>query len=99
MRTLQDFRDRYLIRSKLGRALLRFYYRNSPPAADFIARHRALKIAVQAVLLPLVAFSYLMLRLGPVITAFMFSLILVFPVFLARFYWIRPRRVQKTIRN
>jgi uncharacterized repeat protein (TIGR02543 family) len=94
VRTLQDFRDRYLMTSKVGRALVRFYYRHSPPAADFIARHRALKIAVQAVLLPLVAFSYLMLRFGPVITAVMFSLIFVLPVFLVRLYRRMARRAR-----
>ena len=51
---LREFRDRYLQRSVLGRAIVRFYYRHSPPAAAFIARHEALRSGVRMLLTPLV---------------------------------------------
>jgi uncharacterized repeat protein (TIGR01451 family) len=51
---LREFRDRYLQRSAPGRAIVRFYYRHSPPAAAFIVRHAALRLGVRMLLTPLV---------------------------------------------
>jgi uncharacterized repeat protein (TIGR01451 family) len=52
--TLRRFRDRYLERSELGRAFVRFYYRYSPPLARIIADHAALRVVARALLTPLV---------------------------------------------
>ncbi len=52
---LRDFRDRYLQRTSLGRAFIRFYYRHSPPVAAVIAQHAWLRGATRAALLPLIA--------------------------------------------
>jgi uncharacterized repeat protein (TIGR01451 family) len=51
---LRDFRDRYLQRTRLGRAFVRFYYRHSPPVAAVIARHDWLRTGMRALLTPLV---------------------------------------------
>jgi uncharacterized repeat protein (TIGR01451 family) len=51
---LRQFRDRYLQRSAIGRAFIRFYYRHSPPMAAFIAAHPPLRFAVRAMLTPVV---------------------------------------------
>ncbi|MFO1406564.1 MAG: DUF11 domain-containing protein [Steroidobacteraceae bacterium] len=51
---LREFRDRYLRRSELGRAFIRFYYRHSPPIAAFIARHDAMRFVVRTLITPLV---------------------------------------------
>lgn len=40
---LQDYRDRVLLKSKGGRAFVRFYYAVSPPLASVIARSEALR--------------------------------------------------------
>jgi hypothetical protein len=37
-----------------GRAFVRFYYRHSPPLADFIAQHDWLRAIVRALLTPVV---------------------------------------------
>jgi len=71
---LRDFRDRYLMPSKLGRILVECYYKYSPAVADLIAEHKALKWMVRVGLLPLVGFSYSLLHLNPVITAVITSL-------------------------
>jgi hypothetical protein len=52
---------------KLGRILVRLYYSCSPPVADFIAKHKVLKLIVRITLLPFVGLSYLMLRAHPTI--------------------------------
>ena len=51
---LRQFRDRYLKRTALGRAFIRFYYRHSPPVAAVIARHEWLRLLVRMLLTPLV---------------------------------------------
>jgi uncharacterized repeat protein (TIGR02543 family) len=84
--TLRDFRDRYLIPYRLGRTIVDFYYRYSPAAANFILKHKALKVAAQIILLPIIAFSYTMLRFGPLFTAVVITLILAFLVLSVRFY-------------
>jgi len=92
--TLRDFRDKYLMPSKLGRKLVKSYYKYSPFVANFIAKHKVLKIAVRFTLLPIIAVSYLMLHLGPVITAFMLVFVFVLPIFLISFRRKQLRRVE-----
>jgi uncharacterized repeat protein (TIGR01451 family) len=52
--SLRDFRDRYLMTNEPGRALVQFYYRHSPPIADFIADRSSLRATVRFVLAPIV---------------------------------------------
>jgi hypothetical protein len=91
---LRDFRDRYLIPSKLGHLLVEFYYRYSPFVADVIAKHKALKVVVRVSLLPLVAFSYSLLHFGPVKIAVMLLFIFGLPFFLILFLRRKMRRVE-----
>ncbi|MBA7623253.1 hypothetical protein ES703_30647 [subsurface metagenome] len=88
---LRDFRDKYLMPSKLGRLLVECYYRYSPSVADFIAKHKALKVVVRASLLPLVAFSLSLLHLGPIMIAAMFLSVFGLPVFLVLVFRKRMR--------
>jgi uncharacterized repeat protein (TIGR02543 family) len=92
--TLRDFRDRYLMPSKIGCALVDLYYKYSPSVADLIAKHKVLKIAVRISLLPMIAFSYSMVQLGPIITAVMFVVIFALPVFLISFCRRKLRRME-----
>jgi len=54
---LREFRDEYLITNPLGRAFVDFYYRVSPPIAEFITEHPRLKPIVRANLVPVVVMS------------------------------------------
>jgi uncharacterized repeat protein (TIGR01451 family) len=54
VRALRQFRDRYLQRTELGRAFIRFYYRHSPPLATVIAQHAWLRFVARMLLTPLV---------------------------------------------
>jgi len=62
---LRQFRDAYLLHSRLGHALVKGYYRYSPPIADFIAKHNSLRYTVRIALMPLVGASYVLLHTSP----------------------------------
>ena len=94
VRILQDFRDKYLMPSKLGSKLVRLYYKYSPSIANLIAKHIPLKVAVRISLLPLVVFSYSILNFGPTITAIIIVFVFVLPVFLISFFRRRLRRLE-----
>ena len=57
VQALRDFRDGYLLTNPVGRALVKAYYRLSPPVAEFISDHPALKPVVRTALMPAVAVS------------------------------------------
>ena len=54
VRSLRRFRDRVLLRTAPGRALVSLYYRFSPPLAEYIAARPAARVVARAVLWPLV---------------------------------------------
>ncbi len=61
---LRDFRDAFLLTSRVGQAFVRWYYRVSPPLAALIAQKAYVRTAVRVMLLPAVGFSALALNIG-----------------------------------
>lgn len=61
---LREFRDQYLLTSLPGQLFVKFYYRHSPPVADFISTHPVLRPVVRVALLPAVGMGWLLLHLG-----------------------------------
>jgi hypothetical protein len=55
---LRHFRDQYLLTNTLGTAFVKFYYKNSPPIAAYIANSEPLKAMVRILLLPVIALAY-----------------------------------------
>ena len=51
---LRHFRDEVLLQSVAGTAFVKFYYRYSPPIADFIAEHAILRMMMRVALTPLI---------------------------------------------
>jgi hypothetical protein len=62
VRVLREFRDRYLLDRRWGRAFTRFYYRHSPLLAEKIAGNERLKQATRMALKPLVRFCEFLIR-------------------------------------
>jgi len=48
--TLRDFRDRHLLTNPFGKWFVAFYYRHSPPIADYIREREMLKAIVRSLL-------------------------------------------------
>ncbi|OBR90766.1 kappa-carrageenase precursor [Clostridium ragsdalei P11] len=55
---LRHFRDDYLLTNSLGTGFVKFYYRHSPPIANFIAHNVVLKNTVKVLLAPFVGCVY-----------------------------------------
>jgi hypothetical protein len=69
VKILRDFRDKYLLTNAPGRAFVSFYYRHSPPLADFISRHEGLRTATRVLLTPVVYVAEYPFSLGFVFIA------------------------------
>jgi YVTN family beta-propeller protein len=66
VKILKNFRDNVLLTNSLGKSFVNFYYKISPPVADFIAKYDSLRAVVRWSVLPLLGVSWLALKLGPV---------------------------------
>jgi len=51
---LRQFRDRVLLRNYIGTAFVKFYYKHSPPIADYIRQHDGLRMLTRWALTPLI---------------------------------------------
>jgi len=87
---LREFRDEYLLTSPVGKALVEFYYRVSPPIAEFITEHPSLKPIVRAGLLPAVAMSNAAVNITPAEKTAIAGLLVLLSVALA--VWATRRR-------
>ncbi|MGA8850048.1 MAG: CFI-box-CTERM domain-containing protein [Dehalococcoidia bacterium] len=65
IQVLREFRDEYLLTNPVGKAFVDFYYKVSPPIAEFITEHPSLKPIVRAVLMPIVAMSTVAVNTTP----------------------------------
>lgn len=48
--TLRDFRDRYFLTNPIGKWFVKFYYRHSPPIADYIRVRKMPRMIVRSIL-------------------------------------------------
>jgi len=80
IQVLREFRDEYLLPNPVGKALVDFYYKASPPIAEFISEHPRLKPIVRAGLLPAVAMSTIAVNTSPAEKAAIMGLVVLVPV-------------------
>ena len=88
VKILRKFRDRYLLESSVGKALVNLYYKYSPPMAGFITNHGNLRAMVRIFLLPVVGMSWVALEIGPVSTI---ALLLFFCSGIIALLWCRRK--------
>jgi hypothetical protein len=90
IQTLREFRDEYLLTNPVGQAFVDFYYRVSPPIAEFITEHPSLKPIVRTGLLPAVAMSTIVVNTTPGEKMVIVGLVVLVSVALA--VWAMRRR-------
>lgn len=71
---LRTFRDRILGRNWAGKEFIKFYYKHSPPLAQFIAEHDSLRAVVRGILWPIIFFAELALGWGVFAAFFVYAL-------------------------
>jgi len=81
---LRQFRDRYLLTNHAGRSFVDFYYRYSPPVADFIAKYDTLRMITRLGLMPLILISWMAFHFG-LIEALYISTVLLTMIFMISF--------------
>ena len=77
VKTLREFRDRFMLNNPVGKAFVDIYYNYSPPVADFIANHDTLRLVVRWSLFPVVGVSWMSINIGLTITMALTLLLLI----------------------
>jgi uncharacterized repeat protein (TIGR02543 family) len=90
---LREFRDKYLMTNPVGKGLVEFYYRMSPPVAEFITQHPSLKPIVRVELLPVVAISTVAVNTTPTQKTAIICLLVLVSVAVA--VWATKRRSRR----
>jgi hypothetical protein len=62
VRIFRNFRDQVMAKSPTGRNLIQFYYRHSPPVANWMSGRTAVKAAVRTALVPVAWYAQASLR-------------------------------------
>ncbi len=73
---LGQFRDAYLLSTKVRQTFVATYYMYSPPVADFMAGHEGLRAMVRWSLLPVIGVSWMILHIGPGVTLALMGLLI-----------------------
>ncbi len=74
---LREFRGEFLMSNRPGRAFVRWYYRWSPPAAEWLMLHPVARYPVLHALIPLQLFAWLALHPSALVLVFVLSLVYV----------------------
>jgi C1A family cysteine protease len=90
IQVLREFRDECLLTNPVGQAFVDFYYRVSPPIAEFITEHPYLKPIVRAGLLPAVVMSTVVVNTTPAEKIAIIGLLVLVSVAVA--IWAKRRR-------
>lgn len=92
VKILREFRDSYLLTNIIGKVSVEFYYKVSPPIADFIRESEILKFLARIVLLPLIGMAAFLVKATFLQKCIAFGVLIIGQVFIARRFY-RPLRV------
>ncbi|OGN96295.1 MAG: hypothetical protein A2Z77_09390 [Chloroflexi bacterium RBG_13_51_36] len=96
IQVLREFRDGFMLTNPAGRALVDFYYRVSPPVAEFISEHPGAGSLVRVALLPAIAMSTIVVNTSPAEKGAVAALVVLAAVAVA--IWATRRRSNTGIR-
>lgn len=89
---LRKFRDRFLLANPVGKSFVDLYYTDSPPVANFLAKHDNLRYLVQCCLLPLDCISWLTFKVGFIPTITLIILFITLKVFVVTISFKKIRK-------
>jgi hypothetical protein len=92
---LREFRNEFLVPSKLGKKFIFTYYKYGPYAARFIHDSEPLRFAARVVLTPFVGFAWIAVHFGIFAALAFLIIILAFPVLLLRRREHRSSRINE----
>ncbi|MEI8189936.1 MAG: CFI-box-CTERM domain-containing protein [candidate division NC10 bacterium] len=80
VKILRDFRDTFPFTNHAGQSFVNWYYKVSPPMADFIRTREIMKTVVRILLFPAVGFASLCLEIGilPTLLGLLFSAVVIY---------------------
>jgi hypothetical protein len=82
---LRSFRDNHLLTNTPGRLFVAFYYKHSPPIANYIRQSGILRFIVRITLMPIILFTGSMMQHGIFLTILM-TLLILMPITSALIY-------------
>jgi hypothetical protein len=86
---LKQFRDEYLMDSKIGQELMSIYYQHSPKLAEYISKHPLAKTATRVILMPMVIYAWFMVSANLIEKILLCCL-------LGLLIWVIHKRMRKT---
>jgi len=93
---LCEFRDKYLLTNNLGRGIVNFYYKNSPPFADYLRRHPGPRKVAEYALVPVTILAYLMLFDRTLLLLLLITFMLITVMYIARCVFIRLEPIDRS---
>ena len=72
VKIFREFRDGYLLTNSIGKKVVDFYYTYGPGVAKTVKQHHILRAICLTVLMPLLILSFLLIKLGLLLTLLLF---------------------------
>ena len=92
---LCEFRDKHLLTNSIGRKIVDFYYKNSPPIADYLRRHPGPRKVAGYALIPVTILAYLMLFDRTLLLLLFITFMLITVMYIARCIFIRLESIDR----
>jgi hypothetical protein len=88
---LCEFRDMRLLKSEIGKKIVDFYYKTSPPIADYLSKHPTQRMAARYALIPVAGLAYIALHVHPVILLLGLCFMLMGLLYCVRSFLFHPK--------
>ena len=92
---LCEFRDKHLLTNSIGRKIVNFYYKNSPPIADYLRRNPGPRKVAGYALIPVTILAYLMLFDRTLLLLLFITFMLITVMYIARCIFIRLESIDR----